>query len=72
MLMRINQADSEQFDRIRQAVDEQASIDRVIELCQTISSQVTDKQFPLTYAGILLASKQRISEAIDTVSSVVV
>lgn len=63
--MLINQADSEQLDRIQQAVNEQASIDKIIELCQTISSQVTDKQFPLTYAGILLASKQRISESIN-------
>jgi hypothetical protein len=63
--MFVNQADSAQLDRIRQAVDRQAATDKIIELCQTISHQVLDRKFPLTYAGILLASKQRISEAID-------
>ena len=64
ILMFVNQADSEQLNQIRQAVNEQASIDKIIELCQTISHQVTDRQFPLTYAGILLASKNRISDSI--------
>jgi hypothetical protein len=64
ILMFVNQADSEQLNQIRQAVNEQAPIDKIIELCQTISHQVTDRQFPLTYAGILLASKNRISDSI--------
>ena len=64
ILMFVNQADSEQLNQIRRAVNEQASIDKIIELCQTISHQVTDRQFPLTYAGILLASKNRISDSI--------
>lgn len=59
-----NQADSEQFNKIRQALTVQASIDKIIELCQTIADQITDKQFSLTYAGILLASQDRISDAI--------
>lgn len=64
ILMFVNQADSEQLNQIRQAANEQASIDKIIELCQTISQQVTDREFPLTYAGILLASKNRISDSI--------
>jgi SAM-dependent methyltransferase len=64
ILMFINQADSEQLNQIRQAINEPASIDKIIELCQTLSHQVTDRQFPLTYAGILLASKARISDSI--------
>jgi SAM-dependent methyltransferase len=60
----VNQSDSEQLNKIRQAVNEQASIEKIIGLCQTIADQVTDKQFPLTYAGILLASQDRISDAI--------
>jgi SAM-dependent methyltransferase len=62
--MFINQADSEQLNQIWQAINEPASIGKIIELCQTISHQVTDRQFPLTYAGILLASKARISDSI--------
>jgi Methyltransferase domain len=62
--MFINQSDSEQLNQIRQAVSEQASTDKIIELCQAISYQVKDRQFPLTYAGILLASKNRISDSI--------
>lgn len=62
--MFVNQADSEQLNQIRQAVNDRATVDKIIELCQTISPQVTDRQFPLTYAGILLASGQRISDAI--------
>jgi hypothetical protein len=65
MPMFVNQADSEQLDQIRQAINEQATIDKIIELCNSISSQITDQQFPLTYAGILLASQQRIAESID-------
>jgi hypothetical protein len=60
----IDRSDSEQLNKIRQAVEEKVSIDTIIELCQTISEQVIDEQFPLTYAGILLASGQRISDAI--------
>jgi SAM-dependent methyltransferase len=60
----LSQSDSEQLNKIRQAVNERASIDKIIELCQTISHQVTDKQLPLTYAGILLASGQRIADSI--------
>jgi hypothetical protein len=63
--MFIDRADSEQLHQIRQAVNERDTIDRIIELCKTISHQVTDRQFPLTYAGILLASDHRISEAIS-------
>jgi hypothetical protein len=61
----IDKSDSEQLNKIRQAVTAKASIEKIIDLCQTISSQVTDKQFPLTYAGILLASQQRINDAIS-------
>jgi hypothetical protein len=60
----INQADSEQLNKIRQAVTAQASIEKIIELCQTIADKITDKQFALTYAGILVASQDRISDAI--------
>jgi hypothetical protein len=60
----INQADSEQLNKIRQAVTAQASIEKIIELCQTIAYQITDQQFSLTYAGILLASQQRIADSI--------
>jgi hypothetical protein len=62
--MHVSQADSEQLNQIRGAVDQQASIDRLMELCHTISLQVEDKQFPLTYAGILLALNNRIADAI--------
>jgi hypothetical protein len=65
ILMFVNQADSERLNQIRQAVNEQASIDKIIEFCQTLSHQVTDRQFPLTYAGILLASQNRISDSIS-------
>jgi hypothetical protein len=60
----INQADSEQLNKIRQAVTAQASIEKIIELCQTIADKITDKQFALTYAGILVAAQDRISDAI--------
>jgi hypothetical protein len=62
--MFLDQFDSEQLNQIWQSVNEQASIDKILELCQTISYQVTDQQFPLTYAGILLASKHRIADSI--------
>ena len=62
--MFINQSDSEQLNKIRQAVTAQASIEKIIELCQIIAYQITDKQFSLTYAGILLAAQNRISDAI--------
>jgi hypothetical protein len=62
--MFVNQADSEQLNQIRQAVNEQVSIAKIIELCQTISQQIIERQLPLTYAGILLASKNRIADAI--------
>ena len=62
--MFIDRSDSEQLNKIRQAVDEEISIDTIIELCKNISTQVRDEQFPLTYAGILLASGQRIPDAI--------
>ena len=62
--MFINQSDSEQLNKIRQAVTAQASIEKIIELCQIIAYQITDKQFSLTYAGILLAAQDRISDAI--------
>jgi hypothetical protein len=60
----IDKSDSEQLNKIRQAVTAQAPIEKIIDLCQTISSNVTDKQFPLTYAGILLAAQSRITDAI--------
>jgi hypothetical protein len=63
--MFIDRADSEQLNQIRQAVNERAAVDKIIELCQTISHQVTDRQFPLTYAGILLATRDRISDSIQ-------
>lgn len=63
--MFIDRTDSAQLNHIRQAVNERADIDRIIELCQTISPQVKDSQFPLTYAGILLASARRIADAIS-------
>jgi hypothetical protein len=61
----IDKSDSEQLTKIRQAVTAKASIEEIIDLCQMISAQVTDKQFPLTYAGVLLASQQRITDAIS-------
>jgi hypothetical protein len=65
IFMFIDRADSDQLNQIRQAVDERSAIEKIIELCQTISHQVTDKQFPLTYAGILLADRDRIADAIQ-------
>lgn len=62
--MFVNRSDSEQLNKIRQEVNKQASIDTIIDLCQSISQQVTDEQLPLTYAGILLASGQRIADSI--------
>lgn len=62
--MLIDKSDSEQLNKIRQAVTEQAPIEKIIDLCQSISPHVTDRQFPLTYAGILLASQPRITDAI--------
>ena len=63
--MFIDLYESEQLNEIRQAVNKTVSIDTIIELCQTISQQVTDKQLPLTYAGILLASGHRIADSIQ-------
>jgi hypothetical protein len=71
--MFIDRTDSERLNQIRQTVNDslserlhqRADLDRIIELCQTISPQVKDRQFPLTYAGILLASAHRIAEAIS-------
>ncbi|WP_041548043.1 SAM-dependent methyltransferase [Chamaesiphon minutus] len=63
--MFIDRTDSEQLNQIQQAVNDRADLDKIIELCKTISHQVKDRQFPLTYAGILLASAHRISEAIS-------
>lgn len=65
LFMFIEQTDSAQLNQIRQAVNKRADIDRIIELCQTISHQVKDRQFSLTYAGILLASAHRIADAIS-------
>ena len=62
--MFIDRADSAQIDQIRQAVHIQTDIDKIIALCQTISLQVADRQFPSIYAGILLAAQNRISDAI--------
>jgi hypothetical protein len=63
--MFIDRADSEKLNQIRQAVDERSALDEIIALCQTISHQVTDRQFPLIYAGILLADRDRIADAIQ-------
>jgi hypothetical protein len=62
--MFVNRADSEQLNQIQQAVNERAAVEKIIELCQTISHQVADRQFPLMYAGILLAAQNRIADAI--------
>ena len=62
--MFISHSDSTKIQKIHRAVHSDISIDRLMELCEEISQQIKDPDFSFTYAGVILACQNRISEAI--------
>lgn len=61
----LKQNEISQLNRIRRAVDNNSSLPELRGLCTEISSHIKPPNFPFTYAGILLASQNKISEAIQ-------
>lgn len=63
--MQLNAADAKELLRIREAVHQQLPFDALLTMCEGLSAQVEEKHLPFTYAGILLASGDRLEEAIQ-------
>ena len=53
------------LNKIKSAIEGKAHIDSIKETCFEFSEKISDSLFVYTYAGILLASENRIKEAIQ-------
>jgi len=63
--MQLNPADAGALAQIRQAVRQHIRADALRSMCEAIAQQVEETSLPFTYAGILLASGDRIGDAIE-------
>ena len=62
--MFLSEPDIELLKELSVAVDSNLSADELAGLCRETALRTDDRLFPFTYAGILLAVKDRISDAI--------
>lgn len=62
--MFLSEPDIELLKKLSVAVDSNLSADELAGLCRETALRTDDRLFPFTYAGILLAVKDRISDAI--------
>jgi hypothetical protein len=63
--MQLNPADAGALAQIRQAVRQHIRADALRSMCEAIAQHVEETSLPFTYAGILLASGDRIGDAIE-------
>ncbi len=67
--MFLPESDIEPLKKLSIAVDNELSVSELEALCKETASKVDDKLFPFTYTGILLAIRNRISDAISIMKS---
>ena len=65
MKVSFSELDLEQLTQISQGVTNGKAGKKLTEICKTISLSVPNLEFPLIYAGILLARNNQIHDAIE-------
>ncbi|HDN26733.1 MAG TPA: class I SAM-dependent methyltransferase [Thioploca sp.] len=64
MKISFSELDLEQLTQISQRVTDEKSGEELIDICQRISLSVPNQEFPLIYAGVLLARNNQLHNAI--------
>ncbi len=64
MQISFSELDLKQLNQISQGITGGKWLDELIEICQGISLSVPNKEFPLIYAGVLLARNNQVQNAI--------
>ncbi|MEN8220242.1 MAG: hypothetical protein ABFS56_28600 [Pseudomonadota bacterium] len=64
MKVSFSELDLKQLTQIYQEINDGTSVDELIKICQHISLSVPNQEFPLIYAGVLLARNNQLHHAI--------
>jgi hypothetical protein len=68
MQISFSELDLKQLNQISQGITGGKWVDELIEICQGISLSVPNKEFPLIYAGVLLARNNQVQNAIKVLT----